>query len=47
MEEMLIDKVRQRTFSYDTESPDYRDQHMRAKAWEGMGKEMKIKLSFM
>jgi len=29
MEEMLIEKVRQRTFLYDTESPDYRDQHKR------------------
>jgi hypothetical protein len=27
-EEMLIEKVRQRTFLYDTTSPDYRDQHM-------------------
>jgi hypothetical protein len=33
IEEMLIEKVRQRTFLYDTESPDYRDQHMRANAW--------------
>jgi len=24
---MLIEKVRQRTFLYDTKSPDYRDQH--------------------
>jgi hypothetical protein len=31
MEEMLIEKVRQRTFLYDTKSPDYRDQHMTAK----------------
>jgi hypothetical protein len=29
MEKMLTEKVRQRTFSYDTESPDYRDQHTR------------------
>jgi hypothetical protein len=43
---MLIDKVRQRTFSYDTKSPDYRDQHMRANAWEGIGKELKIKRKF-
>jgi len=43
MEEMLIEKVRQRTFLYDTKSPDYRDQHMRDKAWEGIGKELKIK----
>jgi len=43
MEEMLIEKVRQRTILYDTESPDYRDQHMRANAWEGIGKELKIK----
>jgi hypothetical protein len=46
MEEMLIKKVRQRTFLYDTKSPDYRDQHMRANAWEGMGKELKIKRKF-
>ena len=25
---------------------DYRDQHMRANAWEGMGKELKIKRKF-
>jgi len=46
MEEMLIEKVRQRTFLYDTKSPDYRDQHMRANVWEGIGKELKIKLRF-
>jgi len=43
---MLIEKVRQQTFLYDTKSPDYRDQHMRANAWEGIGKELKIKLKF-
>ena len=31
---------------YDTKSPDYRDQHMRANAWEGIGKELKIKCKF-
>jgi len=46
MEEMLIEKVRQRTFLYDTKSPDYRDQHMRANAWEGTGKEVKINRKF-
>jgi len=46
MEEMLIEKVRQRTFLYDTKSPDYRDQHMRANAWKGIGKELKIKRKF-
>jgi hypothetical protein len=46
MEEMLIEKVRQRTFLYDTKSPDYRDQHMRANAWEEIGKELKIKRKF-
>jgi len=46
MEEMLIEKVRQRTFLYDTKSPDYRDQHMRANAWEGIGKELKIERKF-
>jgi len=46
MEEILIEKVRQRTFLYDTKSPDYRDQHMRANAWEGIGKELKIKRKF-
>ena len=45
MEEMLIEKVRQRTILYDTKSPDY-DQHMRANAWEGIGKELKIKREF-
>ena len=43
MKEMLIEKVRQRTFLYDTKSPDYREQHMRATVWEGIGKELKIK----
>jgi hypothetical protein len=28
-EEMLIEKLLQRTFLYDSNSPDYRDQHMR------------------
>ena len=46
MEEMLTEKVRQRTFLYDTKSPDYRDQHMRANAWEGIGKVLKIKRKF-
>jgi len=46
MEEMFIEKVRQRTFLYDTKSPDYRDQHMGANAWEGIGKELKIKRKF-
>jgi len=46
MEEILIEKVRQRTFLYDTRSPDYRDQHVRANAWEGIGKELKIKRKF-
>jgi hypothetical protein len=39
-------KVRQRTFLYDTKSPDHRDQHMRANVWEGIGKELKIKRRF-
>jgi len=46
MEEILTEKVRQRTFLYDTKSPDYRNQHMRANAWEGIGKELKIKRKF-
>jgi hypothetical protein len=46
MEEMLIEKVRQRTFLYDTKSPDYRDQHMGANAWERIGKDLKIKREF-
>ena len=41
-----MEKVRQRTFLYDTKSPDYRDQHMTANAWEGIGKELKIKRKF-
>jgi hypothetical protein len=28
---------------YDTKSPDYRDQHMRANEWEEIGTEWKIK----
>jgi hypothetical protein len=47
MEEVLIEKVRQRTFLYDTKSPDYRDQHMRANAWKGIGKDFKIKRKFL
>jgi hypothetical protein len=43
IEEMLIGNVCQRSFLYDTKSPDYRDQHMRANAWEDIGKELKIK----
>jgi hypothetical protein len=43
MEEILNEKVRQLSFLYDTKSPDYRDQHMRANAWEEIGKELKIK----
>jgi hypothetical protein len=43
MEEMRIEKVRQRNFLYVTESPDYGDQHMRANAWEEIRKELKIK----
>jgi len=39
MEEMLIEIVRQRTFLYDTKSPDYIDQHMRANVWERIRKE--------
>jgi hypothetical protein len=46
MVEMLIEKVPQRRFLYDTKSPDYRDQHMRANACEGIGKELKIKRKF-
>jgi hypothetical protein len=46
MEEKLIEKVRQLTFLYDTKSPDYRDQHMTAKPWEGIEKELKIKYTF-
>jgi hypothetical protein len=43
IEEMLIEKVRQRTCLYDTKPPDYRDQHMRANAREEIGKDLKIK----
>jgi hypothetical protein len=43
MEKIIIEKVRQRTVLYDTNSPDYRDKHMRANAWEGIGKELEIK----
>jgi hypothetical protein len=39
MEEMLIEKVRQRTFLYDTKLPDYRDQHMRKS--QRMGRDRK------
>jgi hypothetical protein len=43
---MLIEKVRQRTFLYDTKSKEYKFQHMRANAWEGIGKELKIERKF-
>jgi hypothetical protein len=43
MEEILIEKLRQRTSLFDTNSSDYRDQHMRENAWEEIGKELKIK----
>jgi len=46
MEGILIEKVHQRTFLYDTKSPDYRDQHMRANTCVGIGKELKIKRGF-
>jgi len=36
----------QRTFLYGIKSPDYRDQHMRANAWEEIGNELKIKHKF-
>jgi hypothetical protein len=41
--ENVYEEVSQRTFLYDTKSPDYRDQHMKANAWEEIGKELKIK----
>jgi hypothetical protein len=40
IEEMLIEKLRQRTFLNDTKSPDYRDQHMRANTLEGVENKM-------
>jgi glycerophosphoryl diester phosphodiesterase len=43
IEEMLTEKGYQQTFLYETKSPDYRDQHMRANEWEGIRKELKIK----
>ena len=46
MEEILIEKVCQQNFLYATKSLDYIDQHMRANAWEGIGKELKIKCKF-
>jgi hypothetical protein len=39
-------KARQRIFLCDSKSPDYRDKHMRTNAWEGIGKELKIKRKF-
>jgi hypothetical protein len=47
MEEVLLEKERQPTFLYDIKSQDYRHQHMTANAWEVIGKELEIKLSFM
>jgi len=46
LEKMLIEKVHQLTYLCDTKSPDYRDQHLRANAWERIGKELKIRHKF-
>jgi len=46
MEEMLSEKSEPMDLFYDTKSPDYRKQHMRANAWEAIGKELKIKCKF-
>jgi hypothetical protein len=46
MGEMLTEKGRQPTFLYDTKQPDYRDLHMRANVWEGIGEELNIKRKF-
>jgi hypothetical protein len=40
-------KLRQRNFLYDTKSPDYRNQNMRANAWEEIGKKLKIKCKIL
>jgi hypothetical protein len=42
----MLPVVSQRTFLYDTKAPDWRDQHMRANTWEGIGKEVKIEHKF-
>ena len=46
MEEMVIERMRERAFLYDTKSPDYRDYHMRTNAWEQIGKGLKMKPNF-
>jgi hypothetical protein len=42
---MLTKKGANRPF-YDTTSPDYGDQHMRANVWKAVGEEMNIKREF-
>jgi hypothetical protein len=42
----LLKKCANGPFLCDTKSPDYRYQHMRANAWEDIGKELKIKRKF-
>jgi len=42
----LLKKCTNRPFYMKTMSPDYKDQYMRANAWEGIGKELKIKHKF-
>ncbi|KAF0714353.1 transcription factor Adf-1-like [Aphis craccivora] len=46
MEEMLIEKVREHNVLYDHGSSDYRDQHIRKNAWEEIGQELKISVSY-
>ncbi|XP_012135376.1 uncharacterized protein LOC105661843 [Megachile rotundata] len=42
MEELLIEKVREREVLYNHGLPDYRDQHIRQAAWEEIGRELQI-----
>jgi hypothetical protein len=42
----LLNKCVERTFLYDTKSPDYGDQHIWANLWEGIGKELQMKRKF-
>ncbi|GJQ82868.1 hypothetical protein Trydic_g2606 [Trypoxylus dichotomus] len=46
MEELLIEKVKQRELLFNTRSRDYKDQIKRCEAWEAIGKELNMSGDF-
>lgn len=42
MEKILIEKVREHEFLYNTVAPNYRDPIIRQEAWDEIGKQLKI-----